>query len=104
MLQVHIYQVPLVAIGVPAALVLIRYLMVYIGFRVTLRRAHPNDYPAVYREYVRGLSLRGARLAEVIKIVRPAPAPLQWVQRDPGEIQDQRGKDAARPDRFPVAR
>jgi hypothetical protein len=91
MFQIQIYEVPLLAIAIPIVLALVRYLMLYIGFRMMLRRAHPSDYPAVYRAYVHGLTQRGPRFAEVIKIIRPGPArtPDLWVRREPvGPRQD----------------
>jgi transcriptional regulator of nitric oxide reductase len=97
MFQLQIYQVPILAIGIPAGLALVRYLMVYVGFRVMLSRARPTDYPAVYRAYVRGLAHRGPRIADVIKIIRSEPPsrPDPRVHREPSE---------PRPGRAPVAR
>lgn len=52
----HVYLWPLaLSVGGTALISGIRYLMLFIGFRMTLDKARKADYVPIYREFARAL-------------------------------------------------
>jgi hypothetical protein len=62
----HVYLWPL-ALTVSGTIVMsaLRYLMLFIGFRMTLSKARSVDYMPIYREFARALRYEGA-IARVV--------------------------------------
>jgi hypothetical protein len=57
----HVYLWPL-ALTVSGTAVLsgLRYLMLFIGFRMTLTKAYKEDYVLIYQEFARALRYEGS--------------------------------------------
>lgn len=62
----HVYLWPLaLTVSGTAVMSVLRYLMLFIGFRMTIAKAYKADYVLIYREFARALRYEGA-IARVV--------------------------------------